>query len=240
MFPLAEIISDLLKTIENSMNKPIEMEFAVNLDTNDETKIFNVLQVRPIVTGFEDGDIDLSDATEENSIILSNSSLGNGVVDDIRDFVYVKPESFDAGKTMDMARRISHINEDFVKEGKNYVLCGPGRWGSRDRWLGIPVVWSQISAARLIIEAGLENFFIEPSQGSHFFQNLTSFRVAYFTIYPFKNDGFYNTGILNEQPAVYEDEFIRHIRFEKPMVVKIDGKTSKGAVYLPEGVATQH
>lgn len=233
MFPLAEIISDLLKTIEKAMNKPIEMEFAVNLDTQEEPKIFNVLQVRPIVTGSEEEDIDLSDATEENSLILSNSTLGNGVVSDIRDFIYVKPESFDPAKTVEMAQRISHLNDQFVERRENYILCGPGRWGSRDHWLGIPVVWSQISAARLIIEAGLKDFFIEPSQGSHFFQNLTSFRVSYFTIFPFKKDGFYNTKLLDQLDAVYEDPFIRHVRFNTPLTVKSDGKSSKGAVYLP-------
>lgn len=239
MFPLAEIVSDLLKTIEASMNKPIEMEFAANLDTKGEPKVFNVLQVRPIVTGSEEEDIDLSDVTEKNALILSNSSLGNGIVNDILDFVYVKPESFDAGKTVEMAQRISLLNDQFVEKGENYILCGPGRWGSRDRWLGIPVVWSQISAARLIIEAGLKDFFIEPSQGSHFFQNLTSFRVAYFTIYPFKKDGFYNTTILDQQAAIYEDDFIRHIRFKRPTTIKIDGKSGKGVVYLPDNLVTE-
>ena len=129
---------------------------------------------------------------------------------------------------------IDKLNKQFVAADKNYILCGPGRWGSKDQFLGVPVQWGQISAARVIIESGLENFFIEPSQGSHFFQNLTSFRVAYFTIYPFKNDGFYDLDYLNGFEAVYEDEYFRHIRFEKPVLVKIDGRESKAAIFKPE------
>jgi len=118
-----------------------------------------------------------------------------------------------------------------LQDKRNYVLVGPGRWGSSDPWLGIPVKWTQISAARLIIESGLENYRIEPSQGTHFFQNLTSFRVGYFTINPFINDGIYDLNYLNALPAIYEDDTIRHVRFEQPLVVKIDGKNNRGVVY---------
>ncbi|MBT4526926.1 MAG: phosphoenolpyruvate synthase [Deltaproteobacteria bacterium] len=233
-FPLLAIIKDLLKIIETSLNKPVEIEFAVNLDTRDISKMFHMLQVRPIVSGMESDDIDLDDADKENAIVLSNSSLGNGIIDNINDFIYIKPGSFDKTKTLEMVPLINNLNKQFLERGENYILCGPGRWGSKDQFLGVPVQWGQISAARVIIESGLENFFIEPSQGSHFFQNLTSFRIAYFTIYPFKNDGFFDVEYLDQFEAVYEDQYFRHVHFEKPVSVKIDGKKSKAVIYKPD------
>ena len=132
-----------------------------------------------------------------------------------------------------IAWEIEKINQQFLNEGKNYVLVGPGRWGSSDTWLGIPVKWPHISAARVIVEAGLTNYRVDPSQGTHFFQNLTSFGVGYFTINAFMNDGVYNQEFLNAQPAVEETKFLRHVRFEKPMVVKMDGKKKLGVVLMP-------
>jgi hypothetical protein len=128
---------------------------------------------------------------------------------------------------------IEQINDKFVADKKSYIIAGPGRWGSSDPWLGIPVKWYQISAARIIIEAGLEKFRIDPSQGTHFFQNVTSFGVGYFTINPFIGDGYYDVDFLSSQPAEFENEFIRHVRFESPLTVKIDGKTSTGIIYKP-------
>ncbi len=232
-FPLASIVTTMLKTIEESLNKPVEIEFAVNLDTGDESKVFHMLQVRPIVGGLENEDVDLSDASIENSVIMSNSALGNGIIEDLFDFIYIKPEAFDSLKTMEMASAISKLNDQLQKEERPYILCGPGRWGSKDQFLGVPVQWEQISGAKVIIEAGLENFFIEPSQGSHFFQNLTSFRVAYFTVYPFRNDGFLNLKFLNRQKAIFEDTYFRHLRFNQPLLVKTDGKNSKSVIYKP-------
>ena len=232
-FPLAPIISALLKTIEGSLNKPVEIEFAVNLDTGEELRAFQMLQVRPIVAGLEDEDVNISEATEENSIVISNSSLGNGTINDLYDFIYIKPESFESIKTLEMASSVSKLNDRLKKEGRLYILCGPGRWGSRDQFLGVPVQWSQISAAKVIIEADTENFFVEPSQGSHFFQNLTSFRVAYFAICPFRKNGYYNLAYLSGCEAVYEDTYFRHLRFENPLIVKIDGKKGQAAIFKP-------
>lgn len=133
-----------------------------------------------------------------------------------------------------IAWEIEKINQQFLNEGKNYILVGPGRWGSSDAWLGIPVKWPHISAARVIVEAGLTNYRVDPSQGTHFFQNLTSFGVGYFTINAFMNDGVYNQDFLNAQPAVQETNYLRHVRFEKPVVVKMDGKKKLGVVLMPE------
>lgn len=231
LFPLADILSTLLEIGQREMNNPIEIEFAVNLDTPAGTpKIFNFLQIRPIVHTEETHTINLDHVKSEDTLIFSESALGNGVFKGIYDVVYVKPESFNAANNKRIAVEIEKINSLFVKNGNGYVLIGPGRWGSTDQWLGIPVKWPQISAARIIIESGLKNYRIDPSQGTHFFQNLTSFRVGYFTINPYINEGTYDVDTLNRMNAVYEDDYIRHVRFENPLEIMIDGKKHKGVI----------
>jgi CheY-like chemotaxis protein len=233
-FPLADILQDLLKVGQKEMNNPIEIEFAVDLDTPaDSPKIFSFLQIRPIVESQDEKAIDLSGDKPEDCIIMSKSALGNGLIDNIFDIVYVKPASFNAANSREIGEQVSELNEMMVAEGRNYILIGPGRWGSSDPWLGIPVKWSQISAARLIIEAGLEHYRIDPSQGTHFFQNLTSFHVGYFTINPYINDGYYDIDFLNKTDAVFENEYLRLVRFQNPMVIKIDGKANNGNVLKP-------
>jgi CheY-like chemotaxis protein len=231
-FPLAEILKTLLEIGQKEMNNHVEIEFAVNLDEDDNLpKTFSFLQIRPIVEESDKNIIKIEDVKNEDTIIVSNSALGNGIISNIYDFIYVKPESFNPSNSQVIADNIEKINEQFLKEGRNYIIAGPGRWGSSDPWLGIPVKWSQISAARVIVEAGLENYRIDPSQGTHFFQNLTSFGVGYLTINPFIKDGFYNTEYLSRQPAFFEDEFLRHVRFEKQIPIKIDGKSNKGVIF---------
>jgi len=234
MFPLAEILTTLLEIGQREMNNPIEIEFAVNLETPaGSPKIFNFLQIRPIVHTEETHYINIDHIKEENTIIYSDSALGNGVFKGINDLVYVKPDSFNSINNKNVAVEIEKINAGFVKKGQSYVLIGPGRWGSTDPWLGIPVKWQQISAARIIIESGLKNYRIDPSQGTHFFQNLTSFRVGYFTINPYINEGFYDVDYLNSLDAVYEDNFIRQVRFDQPLEIMIDGRKHKGVIIKP-------
>jgi hypothetical protein len=231
-FPLADIIKSLLEIGQKEMNTPVEIEFAINLDRKKgESKIFNFLQIRPIVDNKETITTDLEKVSKEETIVYSTSALGNGVINDLHDLIYIKPNSFDSSKTAEIALIVEKINTQFLKEGKSYILIGPGRWGSSDPWLGIPVKWPQISAARLIIESGLENYRVDPSQGTHFFQNLTSFRVGYFTINPYINDGYYDLDYLNSFEPIFEDEFIRHIKFPNPLIVKIDGKKNIGVIY---------
>ncbi len=233
-FPLADIIANLLEVGQREMNNPVEIEFAANLDVpKGSPRVFNVLQIRPIVANRERIDEDLSQIQEEETLIYSKSALGNGIIEDVHDMVYVKPESFDPAKTKEIAQMIGELNDEFLKTGNQYVLVGPGRWGSSDPWLGVPVKWPQISNARVIVESGLDNFRIDPSQGTHFFQNLTSFRVGYFTINPYTNDGFYNTEYLDQQETVFENEWLRHIRFDEPIIIKIDGQQKIGAVMKP-------
>lgn len=234
-FPLADILNTLLELCQREMNNPVEIEFAVNLETHAGTpRIFNFLQIRPIVHTDETYNINLTDIKPEKTIILSESALGNGVIKGIHDIIYIKPESFNAAHNKFITPVLENINTSFVKQGKGYVLIGPGRWGSTDPWLGIPVKWPQISAARLIIESGLKNYRIDPSQGTHFFQNLTSFRVGYFTINPYINDGHYDVEYLDRQVVVFEDKNLRHIRFDKPLEIIIDGKRHRGAIMKPD------
>jgi hypothetical protein len=235
VFPLAEILDLALKIGQREMNKPVEIEFAVNLDRKPgEPKIFNLLQIRPIVDNKESADVNLDNIDAKDSIIYSKSALGNGIIENLYDIVYIKPESFDPAKSTIIADDIGKLNDLFLKDNRNYILIGPGRWGSTDPWLGIPVKWPQISGARVIVESGLENYRIDPSQGTHFFQNLTSFRVGYFTINPYINDGHYDLEFLSNFTPIFEDEFIRHIRFDKPTEVRIDGRKNEGVVLKPQ------
>jgi CheY-like chemotaxis protein len=234
LFPLADILNTLLDLGQYEMNNPIEIEFAANLETPPGTpKIFNFLQIRPIVHTDETSIISLAGIKPEETIIYSESALGNGLFKGIHDIVYVKPESFNPAKNKDIALDIERINNEFVKQGGGYVLIGPGRWGSTDPWLGIPVRWPQISAARIIIESGLKTYRIDPSQGTHFFQNLTSFRIGYFTINPYIREGSYDVEFLNSIDALFEDEHLRHIRFEKSLEIMVDGKAHKGVIMKP-------
>jgi len=230
-FPLADIINDLLTISSDALNHPVEIEFAANLDTPDgEPKIFNYLQVRPIVTHYGQCDIDISKIPEERLILSSEKAMGNGCIDGVHDIVYVKTKDFNPSQNKNMAREIESLNREMVKEKRSYVLMGPGRWGSADPWLGIPVKWSQISNVRLIIELGIEEYKVDPSQGTHFFHNLTSFGVGYFTLTPHINDGFVKLDYLNSLEACSESENIRHVRFKKPLTIHIDGRNTKGVI----------
>ncbi len=234
LFPLAEILHKVLTLGQKEMDKPVEIEFVVDLNVPKGKNIkFNLLQIRPIALKEESVNLDPQKTVKEKTLIISHSALGNGIVKNITDVVYVKPQTFDAARNGETAAMIGELNEKFLDEGRNYILIGPGRWGSSDPWLGVPVKWPQISAARLIVESGLENYRIDPSQGTHFFQNLTSFRVGYFTVNPFNNDGYYDIAFLDSQPAVFENDVLRHVRFDKPLTIKIDGKKNFGIVEKP-------
>ncbi len=234
-FPLPEILIDLLRIGQREMRSPIEIEFAINLDVpSGQPKKFSFLQIRPIVESNQSFSTLPEDFNVNDSIIYSESALGNGKYDDIYDFVYVKPETFNSSNTQQIAKAVEKINSKFTELNKHYILVGPGRWGSSDPWLGIPVIWPQISSAKIIVEAGLNDFRIDPSQGTHFFQNLTSFKVGYLTINPFMDDGFLDLDYLNKQSAVFEDTFLRHIRFKKPLTIIIDGQNNKAAIFKEE------
>ncbi|KAA6338258.1 hypothetical protein EZS27_013730, partial [termite gut metagenome] len=236
VFPLAHILQMVLKYSRQEMRRPVEIEFAVTLDHNvEKTGVFYLLQVRPIVENKQVLEEDLMKIPDEELILRSNNSLGQGIVDNIYDIIYVKTDGYSASNNSAIAGEIEKLNRRFLDESQNYILIGPGRWGSSDSWLGIPVKWPHISAARIIVEAGLTNYRVDPSQGTHFFQNLTSFGVGYFTINAYMNDGVYNQTFLDAQPAMEETKYLRHVRFDNPVMVKMDGKKKQGVVTLPQG-----
>ncbi len=232
-FPLAEILIDLLSMSKKAMSNDVEIEFAVNLDTPPgEPAIFNYLQVRPIVSSASQLNQTIVDTDQENSLLYSEKAMGNGLITNVKDIVYIRNENFAPASTPGIAIELEKINKELKAQNRNYMLIGPGRWGSSDPWLGIPVKWPQISEARLIVEAGLETFKVDPSQGTHFFHNLTSFGVGYITINPHLSDGHCNFNFLNEQPATYESDLLRHVQLENCMEIKIDGKTNKAIILL--------
>lgn len=233
VFPLAEILQMILKIGQEEMGRAVEIEFAVDMKDKGEGN-FYLLQIRPIVQNKESQVDNLPQIKPEDEILHSNNALGHGVFSDVYDIVYVKTRDFNAANNTKIAMEIDTINTEFLKEGKNYVLVGPGRWGSSDPWLGVPVKWSQISNAQVLVELALDNYKIEPSQGTHFFQNLTSFGVGYFSVNPYiQNDGLFDEKYLNDQSAIHETEYVRHVHFPEPILIKINGKKNIGVVLKP-------
>lgn len=230
VFPLARILQLVQKYGQGEMRRPVEIEFAVNLNAAEKKGVFYLLQMRPMVDMKADLNEDLDAIPEDQLLLKSVNSLGQGIMDDIQDVIYVKTEGYSASNNQLIAYDIEKLNKRFLDEGKHYILIGPGRWGSSDTWLGIPVKWPNISAARVIVEAGLTNYRVDPSQGTHFFQNLTSFGVGYFTINAYMNDGLYNQELLNSMPAVEETKYLRWVHFDKPLAVKMNGKKKIGVV----------
>ena len=240
VFPLASTLDQLLQIGQKEMGRPVEIEFAINMNKQDPRKAsFFLLQIRPIVDNKEVMNEDLSVIQPEDTILSSTSVLGHGIINDVHDIIYVKTGAFNAANNQLIAYEIEKMNRQFTGTDKNYVLVGPGRWGSSDPWLGIPVKWPHISNAKVIVECGLENYRVDPSQGTHFFQNLTSFGVGYFTINPFKGEGWFDESYLNQMPAIEETEYLRHVQLESPMIIKMDGKRSLGVVMKPQNNTEQ-
>ncbi|NDV69678.1 PEP/pyruvate-binding domain-containing protein [Dysgonomonas sp. 25] len=233
-FPLAEILREVMRIGQEEMGRAVEIEFAVDLKSRTEG-YFYLLQIRAIVQNREIMHEDLTSVDKDKLILSTNTALGHGVMNDIYDIVYVKTDNFDAINNINIVSEIDQLNRQFLDADKGYVLIGPGRWGSSDPYLGIPVKWSQISNARLLVEMTLDGYRIDPSQGTHFFQNLTSFGVGYFFINQHEEGGGYiDKTYLDNQPAVYESEYIRHIRFKSPAVTKINGKNTIGITLKPK------
>ena len=242
VFPLPEIMQKVLKYGQEEMKRPVEIEFAVNLHA-DKTGEFYMLQIRPMVDNRMELNEDITQIPDEECLLRSHNAIGQGIFTEIKDVVYVKTEGYTPSQNCEIAEEIEHINRSFLntnklpnvndenaQQGQNYVLIGPGRWGSSDPWLGIPVKWPHISASQIIIEAGLDNYQVDPSQGTHFFQNLTSLGVCYLTIDAFRGDGIYRQEILNQLPAVEETKHVRHVRFSRPLTIKVDGFKKEAVV----------
>lgn len=230
-FPLTDILNDMLAVSSGEMGCSVEIEFAANMDVPEGShKIFNMLQIRPIADDVANVSLDWRDTDRSGAILYSESAIGIGAIEGVSVIIYVKQSSFDAAHTREIAAQIGELNAVLHNQGRSYILVGPGRWGSSDPWLGIPVKWNDISQSRVIVECGLQGFRIEPSQGTHFFQNLTSFGVGYMTINPFMEDGWFDEAMLNEMPADAETEYVRMVSFAEPLFVFVDGIHNKGIV----------
>jgi hypothetical protein len=235
MFPLAQILELLLDMGEWGMGTPVEIEFAVNMLTaTEKPKELGILQMRPLVLSREMEELNVEDVPTEQLICQSHQVLGNGVIRDIYDVVVVDIRRFERSKSREVALEVTQFNEKMIAENRPYLLIGLGRWGTLDPWLGIPVKWDQISGAKAIVEAGFKDMEVAPSQGSHFFQNITSFQVGYFTIHSKIKRGFIDWDWLSSQKSIEEKQFTRHLRFAKPITIKMNGHQNKGIILKPE------
>jgi CheY-like chemotaxis protein len=231
LFPLAEILRFLCAMGTDAMGSHVEMEFALSVDPAAERPVeFNVLQMRPMISRQLNQKVNLYGVDPARVVCGSPKALGNGVLPEIHDVVYVKPDAFDPARTLEIAAQIGEINDALRHEGRMCLLLGPGRWGSGDRWLGIPVKWNQISSARAIVETNLERFVVDPSYGTHFFHNVTSLGIGYFTVNPQKGEGSIDWAWFDAQPALRETPLLRHLRLEKPLEVRIDGSSGQGVI----------
>jgi hypothetical protein len=223
--PLAKTLSVLLELGKEAMGTAVEMEYAVDLNKDAEGKAtFYILQIKPLISQGADCEVDLDKIAPQDMLLYTRTGMGNGLIENVRDVIYVMPEKFDKSRTEDMALEIERMNVQMVKSDQKYILIGPGRWGTRDRWIGIPVRWAQISNARVVVETSLDNFPLDASSGSHFFHNVTSMNVGYFTIQPEINESHLDYNMLAAQTIVEEGDFFRHVRFRKPLQIKMDGK----------------
>jgi len=235
VFPLASIIGNILKTGEKGMGCPVEIEFAVNFDReNKKPPTFVILQIRPMVISREYSEIDWddNDINMKNVLINSNKALGHEIINSIQNIVYVSPNSFDSSKTIEIAEQIRRINKNLNSEP--YLLIGPGRWGTQDRWLGIPVSWSGISNVKVMVETALENFNIKPTQGTHFFQNIISKGIGYINTTLNPKESYIDWGWLNNQESQTELQFVKHIRLSSPLSIKLDGRQGRALILKPK------
>jgi hypothetical protein len=234
IFPLAEILELILDMGTWGMGTQVEIEFAVNMNVPPgKPKEFALLQIRPLVLSLEMEELEVDSVGQEDLICQSQQVLGNGVIKDIHDIVVVDIQQFERARAKDVGAEVSLFNADLVARKRPYVLIGVGRWGSLDPWLGIPVTWDQIAGASVIVESGFKDFNVTPSQGSHFFQNITSFRVGYFTVNSFTHLGYIDWDWLRQQPAAEELRFTRHLQFDEPIVAKINGRKNIGIILKP-------
>jgi hypothetical protein len=230
-FPLAEIIRDILALGNEEMRCPVEVEFAVNMDVPyGQQRIFNLLQIRPIIDNNDNRSLDWSKIDHSKALIYAESALGTGAMQHVQDIIYVKQDAFNSLSTEQIVAELDTLNSKMKAESRGYILVGPGRWGSSDPFLGIPVKWPHITEARVIVECGLAHFRVEPSQGTHFFQNVTSLGIGYLTINPSIGEGLFDLDRLSTMTAVDEGPFLRHVHFEKPLWIYIDGRSNKGMI----------
>src|SRR6202521_59088 len=235
VFPLASILEQLIRIGDEAFGRPVEVEFAVRLpQTPQETAEFGFLQIRPLVLSREGEELRMEDVNPDRLVCHSSKVLGNGRIRDLRDVVVVDFHRFERARSQEVAEGVAHLNAKLNESGTPYLLIGVGRWGSNDPWLGIPVEWDEISGARVIVEAGFRDFRVTPSQGSHFFQNLTAFRIGYFTANPDAGEGSVDWKWLTAQPAIEEQGCVRHLQFTEPLLVIMNSRSSQGMIFKPQ------
>jgi hypothetical protein len=240
-FPLASILELLVRAGEDALGNPVEIEFAVRLPrTDNEPSEFGFLQIRPLTLARDHQDLSIGDVDSSQLICQSTKVLGNGRIENLHDIVVVDSQRFERSRSQEVARAVAHFNATLSAENRPYLLIGVGRWGSNDPWLGIPVEWDEISGARAIVEAGFHDFRVTPSQGSHFFQNLTAFQIGYFTVNPDAGEGSIDWPWLAEQAAVEERGCVRHLQFSQPLRIVMNSKTSQGVIFKPEVTEEGH
>ena len=232
LFPIHKILNLLLEIGRWGMGTPVEIEFAVNISKTKKSHDFGILQIRPLVLKREHEVLDLKYKDENEILCLSNNALGHGIIQNITHIVYIDPDYLPRAETRRAANEINQINKELLDKDINYLLIGPGRWGSLDPWLGIPVKWEHICAAKTIVETSFKDIHVEPSQGSHFFHNLTSFLIGYFTLNKDKNNSFLDWNWLRKQEKKSID-LVNHIVLKEPLTIKINGKINKGIIFKP-------
>ena len=232
-FPLAETIDLILNAVKDAFGSPVEIEFAVNLNKNKNGKpSFYLLQIKPMVSNFATASIDMSKYDKASMLLYTNQSLGNGIIDTITDVIYIDESKFSKLETQEMCKEIEYLNSEMAAEKRKYVLIGPGRWGTSDRFLGVPVQWSQITNAAVIVETSLENYPLDFSHGSHFFHNITSMNVGYFAVQNGSRTCFIHREILEKQTLINTTTHFRHIRFKHPLTIIMNGKKNEAGIVI--------
>jgi hypothetical protein len=234
VFPIASILEVLVRAGEDALGNPVEIEFAVRLPRTEEPAEFGFLQIRPLTLARDHQDLAIANVIPSQLVCQSTKVLGNGRIENLCDIVIVDSHRFERSRSLQVAQAVAHFNATLSAENRPYLLIGVGRWGSNDPWLGIPVEWDEISGARVIVEAGFRDFRVTPSQGSHFFQNLTAFQIGYFTVNPDAGEGSLDWQWLAQQPAVDERECVRHLQLRQPLKIVMNSRTSQGVIFKPE------
>ena len=229
--PLAETLDAILEIAKNAIGTAVEIEFAVNLDEDNKKAAFYILQIKPLTGNREEFNINVDEIDKNDLLLYTDKGMGNGKIEDINDIIYVDPDLFDKSETLEMVLEIDKLNDEMKQQNKKYILIGPGRWGTRDRWLGIPILWPQISNAKIIIEVDLPDFRIDPSLGSHFFHNITSMNIGYFTVNYGGNENFVDWTWLKRQKVITRTKHFIHVNCEKPLDIVMDGRKSISLIY---------
>ncbi len=233
-FPLAAILDELMRAGEQALGNPVEIEFAVSLPQQPGgIAEFGFLQIRPLTLARDSADVKIDEVSPDRLICQSNKVLGNGCIENLHDVVVVDAQRFERGRSQEVAKAVAYFNAALNAESSSYLLIGVGRWGSNDPWLGIPVEWDEISGARVIVEAGFRDFRVTPSQGSHFFQNLTAFQIGYFTVNPDAGEGCIDWNWLSNQPSQAERGCVRHLHFDHSIRVIMNSRTGQGVIFKP-------